>query len=90
VLGQAVAVTLVQILVRSDQGNGTILCGLIGELPQGVDILVGKDHRHLVLVHVGVITRSHTRKTNTENAVHSPNTEEDVVSDQAATRQMMM
>ena len=51
-------------------------------------MLVGNDHRDLVPVHVVVITRSHTRKTNTENAVCSPNTKVDVVSDQAATRQM--
>src|SRR6218665_1419527 len=88
VLSQAVAVLLVEILARSDQGDGTILCSLIDELPQGVDILVGNDHMDLVPVHVGVITRSHTCKTNTENAVCSPNTEEDIVSDQAATRQM--
>ena len=55
---------------------------------KGVDILVGNDHMNLVPVHVGVITRSHTRKTNTENAVLSPKTKEDVVSDQEATRQM--
>src|SRR6218665_1773886 len=71
VLGQAVAVPLVQISVSSDQGDGTILCGLIDELPQGVDILVGNDHRDLVPVNVGVITWSHIRKTNTENAVRS-------------------
>jgi len=88
VLSQAVAVLLVEILVRSDQGDGTILCSLIDELPQGVDILVGNDHMDLVPVHVGVITRSHTRKTNTENAVRSLNTEEEVVSNQEATRQM--
>src|SRR6218665_672109 len=88
VLGQAVAVPFVQISGSSDQGDGTILCGLIDELPQGVDMLVGNDHRDLVPVHVVVITRSHTRKTNTENAVCSPNTKVDVVSDQAATRQM--
>src|SRR6218665_1087185 len=82
VLGQAVAVPLVEISVKSDQGDGTILCGLIDELPQGVDILVGNNHMYLVPVHVGVITRSHTRKTNTGIAVRSPNTEEDVVSDQ--------
>ena len=35
VLGQAAAVPLVEISVRSDQGDGTILCGLINELPQG-------------------------------------------------------
>src|SRR6218665_1437181 len=55
VLGQAVAVLLVQISVSSDQGDGTILCGLIDELPQWVDILVGSDLRDLVPVHVGVI-----------------------------------
>jgi len=88
VLGQAVAVPLVQISVSSDQGDGTILCGLIDELPQGVDILVGNDHRNLVPVHFGVITRSHTHKTNAGNAVRAPNTKEDIVSDQAATRQM--
>src|SRR6218665_118582 len=88
VLGQAVAVLLVEILVRSDQDDGTILCSLIDELPQGLDILVGNDHMDLVPVHVGVITRSHPRKTNTENAVRSLNTEEEVVSNQEATSQM--
>src|SRR6218665_3834631 len=88
VLDQAVAVLLVEISARSDQGDGTILCDLIDELPQEVDILVGNGDMDLFPVHVGVITRSPTRKTNTENAVRTPNTEEDVVSEQGATRQM--
>lgn len=89
VLGQAVEVPLVQISIVFDQVDSTILGGLIDELPADIDVLIGNDNPDVAPIHVGVATRSNTRKPNTNAAVTSRPPEEDVVSDKEANIQMV-
>lgn len=60
--GLTLEIPLVEIKVDCEFTKGTVLCGLIEELPRGIDVLVGND---LVLdrepLNIGVITRAQAR-----------------------------
>jgi hypothetical protein len=61
VLGVPQEVPLVEICIATREGKRKVLCGLVGNLPQGIDVLVGNDFGDILPVHVGVTTRAQMR-----------------------------
>jgi len=74
ILGQLTEIPLVEVSVESDKLSGKILCGLIENLPHGVDFLIGNDLQEEMPLHVSLVTRARTYNTD-RNAVVSPQTE---------------
>jgi len=62
----------VEVSVESDKLSGKILCGLIQNLPHGVDYLIGMTCKRMTL-HVSLVTRARTYTD--RNAVVTPNTD---------------
>jgi len=61
----------VEVSVESDKLSGKILCGLIENLPHGVDFLIGNDLQEEMPLHVSLVMRALTYNTD-RNAVVSP------------------
>jgi len=72
ILEQPTEIPLVEVSVESDKLSGKILCGLIENLPRGVDFLIGNDLQEEMPLHVSLVTRTRTFNTD-RNAVVTPN-----------------
>src|SRR6218665_3623555 len=74
ILGQPTEVPLVEVRIESDKLSGKILCGLVENLPHGVDFLIGNDLQEELPLHVSLVTRARTYTTD-RNAVVASNSD---------------
>src|SRR6218665_1396051 len=74
ILGQPTEVPLVEVRIESDKLSGKILCGLVENLPHGIDFLIGNDLQEELPLHVSLVTRARTYTTD-RNAVVASNSD---------------
>src|SRR6218665_1774825 len=55
ILGQPTDVPLVEVRIESDKLSGIILCGLVDNLPHGIDFLIGNGLQEELPLHVSLV-----------------------------------
>src|SRR6218665_3161747 len=64
ILGQPTEVPLVEVSIESDKLSGTILCGLVENLPHGIDFLIGHDLQEELPLSLVMRARTYTTVRN--------------------------